>query len=270
MIDYILRKLLYGFAVMLNIVVVVFFLFNVFPADLARMTQGQRNHAQSLEAVRKEFSLDKPIPVQFPYYLNDLLPAGFHQNTALEQQKYAYARLFSISKNNAVALKWPYLRRSYQTLKDVAATLLAVIPHTLILGTTAMIFASFIGIFFGVMAIIMRLSRNAILNVLNQDYIRTKKTKGLDKNSIIYTRALKNAWTPVVTAIAAWFASLLAGSFFVKYIFGYNGLGKAMVDALKTSDFPVVMVTILFIAFIFGVSIPLVDLLYVRLIPRLN
>jgi peptide/nickel transport system permease protein len=350
MISYIFRKLVYGFAVMLGVVVVVFFLFNILPSDPARMTQGQRADVQSLEAVRKEFGLDKPIPVQFAYYLNDLSPIGFHENTVSEQQKYGYAKLFSVNKNDVIALKWPYLRRSYQTRKDVAKTLLEVIPNTLILATTAMIFASFIGIFLGVLAavhqntwidklaisfsiigisapsffagiiiawifgfvlskytglnmsgsltgydpfkgeviiwknlilpmltlglrplaIIVQLTRNAMLDVLGQDYIRTAKAKGLDKNSIIYKHALKNALNPVVTAIATWFASLLAGSFFVEYIFGFNGLGKATVDALETSDFPVVMGAILFIAFIFVVINLLVDLLYVWIDPRVK
>lgn len=350
MINHVLRKLLYGFAVMLGVIVVVFFLFNVLPADPARMTQGQRSDVQSLEAVRKEFGLDKPIPVQFAYYLNDLSPISINQNTKEEQQKYGYVKLFGISKNYVLALKWPYLRRSYQTRKDIAKTLLEVIPNTLILATTAMLFASFIGIFLGVMAavhqntwvdklaisfsiigvsapsffagiiiawvfgfvlskytglnmsgslvsydpfkgevitwknlilpmvtlglrplaIIVQLTRSAMLDVLGQDYIRTAKAKGLDKNSIIYQHALKNALNPVVTAIATWFASLLAGSFFVEYIFGYNGLGKATVDALETSDFPVVMGSILFIAFIFVLINLLVDFLYVWIDPRVK
>ncbi|MGI4727428.1 MAG: ABC transporter permease, partial [Janthinobacterium lividum] len=327
-----------------------FFLFNILPADPARMTQGQRADVQSLEAVRKEFGLDKSIPVQFAYYLNDLSPVGLHENSASEQQKYSYVKLFSIGKNQVIALKWPYLRRSYQTRKDVGKTLLEVIPNTLILAATAMIFASFIGIFLGVLAavhqnswidkaavsfsiigisapsffagiiiawvfgfvlskytglnmsgsltdydpfkgkiivwknlilpmitlglrplaIIVQLTRSEMLTVLSQDYIRTAKAKGLDKNSIIYKHALKNALNPVVTAIATWFASLLAGSFFVEYIFGYNGLGKTTVDALETSDFPVIIGAILFIAFIFVVINLLVDLLYVWIDPRVK
>src|SRR6201990_3254932 len=97
MIAYALRKIGYGLAVMLGVVVVVFFLFNILPVDPARMTQGQRADVQSLQAVRKEFGLDKPIPVQFAYYLNDLSPVGIHLNNAEEQQRYHYARLFPIS-----------------------------------------------------------------------------------------------------------------------------------------------------------------------------
>src|ERR1700756_2342107 len=97
MIGYIIRKIGYSLAVMLGIVVVVFFLFNILPVDPARMTQGQRADVQSLQAVRKEFGLDKPVPVQFLYYMNDLSPIGFHLKTADEQQKYHYLKLFPIS-----------------------------------------------------------------------------------------------------------------------------------------------------------------------------
>ncbi len=350
MIGYILRKIGYGLAVMLGVVVVVFFLFNILPSDPARMTQGQRADVQSLQAVRKEFGLDKSIPVQFAYYLDDLSPIGLHANTPAEQTRYHYVRLFPVSKANVIALKWPYLRRSYQTRKDVATLLLEVIPNTLVLATTAMLFATLIGIFLGVasavnkdtwidklavgfsiigvsapsffagiliawifgfvlskytglnmsgslysydpfrgevmtwknlvlpmvtlalrpLAIIVQLTRGSMLDVLSQDYIRTAKAKGLGRNAIIYHHALKNALNPVVTAIASWFASLLAGSFFVEYIFGYNGLGKATVDALEMSDFPVVMGSILFIAFIFVVINILVDLVYVWIDPRVK
>jgi peptide/nickel transport system permease protein len=109
-----------------------------------------------------------------------------------------------------------------------------------------------------------------MLDVLGQDYIRTARAKGLGERTIIYRHALKNALNPVITGIANWFASLLAGSFFVEYVFGYNGLGKATVDALEMSDFPVVMGSILFIAFIFVVINILVDVLYVWIDPRVK
>src|ERR1700712_1990368 len=103
MIAYLIRKLFYGMAVMLGVVVVVFFLFNVLPVDPARMTQGQRADVQSLQAVRKEFGLDKPIPVQFVYYINDLSPIGIHLNSDAEQQRYHFVRLFTITSGKVIA-----------------------------------------------------------------------------------------------------------------------------------------------------------------------
>jgi peptide/nickel transport system permease protein len=350
MISFLIRKFFYGLAVMLGVAVVVFFLFNILPVDPARMTLGQRADVQSLQAVRKELGLDKPVPVQFAYYINDLSPIGIHGNTKEEQQRYHYAKLFPVSANKVVALKWPYLRRSYQTHREVSALLIEVIPNTLVLAFTAMLFAIIIGVFLGVMsavnqntwidklaigfstlgvsapsffagiiiawifgfelskytglnmsgslysydpfkgeviawrnlilpmvtlglrplAIIVQLTRNAMLDELGKDYIRTAKAKGLSNNAIIYRHALKNALNPVITAVANWFASLLAGSFFVEYVFGYNGLGKTTVDALEMSDFPVVMGSILFIALIFVVISILVDLVYVWVDPRVK
>jgi peptide/nickel transport system permease protein len=350
MISYLIRKIVYGLAVMLGVVVVVFFLFNILPVDPARMTQGQRADVQSLQAVRAEFGLDKPVPVQFAYYINDLSPIGIHLNTPAEQERYGYAKLFSISDQKVIALKWPYLRRSYQTSKDVTKLLMEVVPNTLILAFTSMLFAITIGVFLGVisavnqntwidkvavafstlgisapsffagiviawlfgflwsdytglnmsgslysydpfkgqvmtrknlilpmvtlglrpLAIIVQLTRNAMLDVLGQDYIRTAKAKGLSNNAVIYRHALKNALNPVITAVANWFASLMAGSFFVEYVFGYNGLGKATVNALEMSDFPVIMGSILFIAFIFVVINILTDVVYVWADPRVK
>ncbi len=350
MLRYLFRKIGYSLAVMLGIVVVVFFLFNILPVDPARMTQGQRSDVQSLEAVRKEFGLDKPLPVQFAYYLNDLSPIGVHERTTEEKERYGYVQLVPISKTHALCLKWPYLRRSYQTHKEVAALLIEVIPNTLALATVAMLIAIVIGIFLGVLsavhqntwidrlavsfsvlgistpsffagiviawlfgfvwsrytglsmtgslysydpfkgevmtwsniilpavtlglrplAIIVQLTRSSMLEVLSQDYIRTAKAKGLDSNTIVYRHALPNALNPVITAIANWFASLMAGSFFVEYVFGYNGLGKVTVDALEMSDFPVIIGSILFIAFIFVVINILVDIVYVWIDPRVK
>lgn len=350
MLRYALQKIMYGLAVLAGIIVVVFFLFNILPGDPARMTQGQRSDVQSLEAVRKEFGLDKPIPVQFAYYVNDLLPIALHETDSAARAKYHYVEILPVSEAKSLVIKWPYLRRSYQTKRDVSNILAETIPNTFILATTAMIFATVLGIFLGVisavnkdtwidrsanafailgisspsffagiiiawlfgfvlgdytglnmsgslynydpfrgevmnwknlilpmitlglrpLAIIVQLTRSAMLDVLSQDYIRTARAKGLSSRQVIYGHALKNALNPVITAISGWFASLLAGSFFVEYIFGYNGLGKATVDALELSDFPVVMGSILFVAFIFVIINILVDIAYAFIDPRVK
>ncbi len=346
---YALKKISYGLVVMAGVIIVVFVLFNVLPGDPARMTLGQRADVQSLEAVRKEFGLDRSRPAQFILFINDLSPLSFHEETADDQQKYHYLKLLSFNKNVFV-LKWPYLRRSYQTKREVTTILSETVPNTIILATTAMLFATLVGVFLGVisavhkdtwidrsanafailgvsapsffagiiiawlfgfllapltglnmsgslytydpfngevltlknlilpmvtlalrpLAIIVQLTRSAMLDVFSQDYIRTARAKGLGRNAIIYKHALKNAMNPVITAISSWFASLLAGSFFVEYIFGYNGLGRITVKALEMSDFPVVMGSILFIALVFVIINILVDVLYAFADPRVK
>ena len=120
------------------------------------------------------------------------------------------------------------------------------------------------------LAVIIQLMRNSLLEVLNQDYIRTARAKGLNEFQIIKNHALKNAMNPVVTAISGWFASMLAGAVFVEYIFGWNGLGKEIVNALNTLDLPVIMGAVLVIATLFVMINIIVDLIYVWLDPKVK
>ena len=120
------------------------------------------------------------------------------------------------------------------------------------------------------LAVVIQLMRNSLLEVLNQDYIRTAKAKGLSMYKIIKTHALKNSLNPVVTAVSGWFASLLAGAVFVEYIFNWNGLGKEIVNALNTLDLPVIMGSVLVIATMFIVINILVDIIYGWLDPRIR
>lgn len=120
------------------------------------------------------------------------------------------------------------------------------------------------------LAIITQLTRSAMLDVLNQDYIRTAYAKGLSKRMVIWKHGLRNALNPVITAITGWFAELLAGAFFVEYIFGWKGIGKVTVDALEKLDYPVVMGSVLLSALIFVLVNILADILYGVVDPRVR
>ena len=120
------------------------------------------------------------------------------------------------------------------------------------------------------LAIITQLTRSSMLDVLDQDYIRTAYAKGLQKRTVIWKHALRNALNPVVTAITGWFAELLAGAFFIEYIFGWKGIGKVTVDALEKLDFPVVMGSVLITATFFIIINILADVLYGIIDPRVR
>ncbi|MDB5201124.1 MAG: transporter permease [Ferruginibacter sp.] len=120
------------------------------------------------------------------------------------------------------------------------------------------------------LAVITQLSRSSMLDVLGQDYIRTAYAKGLSTRKVILKHALRNAMNPVITAVTGWFAELLAGAFFVEYIFGWKGLGKITVDALEKLDYPVVMGAVLLSAFIFILINMLADLFYRLVDPRVR
>ena len=119
------------------------------------------------------------------------------------------------------------------------------------------------------LAIFSQLTRASVLDVLPRDYIRTAKAKGVTPARILTRHLLRNSMIPVVTAISGWFASLLAGTFFVEFIFNWKGLGKVTVDALENSDLPVVMGSVIMVALIFVVVNVLVDILYSVLDPRI-
>ena len=120
------------------------------------------------------------------------------------------------------------------------------------------------------LAIITQLTRSAMLDVLDQDYMRTAYAKGLSKRKVVWKHGLKNALNPVITAVTGWFAELLAGAFFVEYIFGWQGLGKVTVDALEKLDYPVVMGAVLIAATFFILVNILADILYGWVDPRVR
>jgi peptide/nickel transport system permease protein len=120
------------------------------------------------------------------------------------------------------------------------------------------------------LAIITQLTRSSMLDVLDQDYIRTAYAKGLRRRTVIWRHGLRNALNPVITAVTGWFAELLAGAFFVEYIFGWRGIGKVTVEALEKLDFPVVMGSVLVSAAFFIVINIVADVLYGIVDPRVR
>lgn len=346
MFRYLLKRIGYGILVMLGIVVLVFLLFQGF-GDPSRLIMGQRADAATQENIRKELYLDQPKWRQFVLYLNDVSPISVHSEDEI-RQKQLKGVFFGGEKK--FTLKVPYLRRSYQTRKDVWDIIMIALPRTILLAVAAMVIATIIGIPLGVMAavkkdtwldtssifvsvlgisapsffmgiviaylfgfvlsaytglhmtgslydvdpfegrtlqlqnlilpaitlgirplaIITQLTRSAMLDVLTQDYIRTAYAKGLSRRVVIWKHALRNALNPVITAITGWFAELLAGAFFVEYIFGWNGIGKLTVDALEKLDFPVVMGSVLVSSFFFIIVNILADLLYGIVDPRVR
>lgn len=120
------------------------------------------------------------------------------------------------------------------------------------------------------LAVVTQLMRNALLEVLSMDYIRTAYAKGLNTWQVVIKHALKNALNPVITALSGWFAGMLAGAVFVEQIFGWNGLGKQMVEALNTLDLPVITGGVLVISIGFIITNIIIDGIYHLLDPRIN
>lgn len=346
MLSYLVKKLFYGFLVLFGVVVLVFFLFQGF-GDPSRLVLGQTGDSATIQNIKKELYLDQPKWKQFLYYLNDVSPIAIHSSDDIASKQL---KGIFIGGQTKIALKVPYLRRSYQSKRSVLTVLLEALPGTMLLAFSAMFIATIFGILLGVLAavkqntwwdtsaiftsvlgisapsffmgiviaylfgfvlsnisglhmtgslyaidpftgrypeiknlilpsitlgirplaIITQLTRSSMLDVLDQDYIRTAYAKGLNSRVVIFKHALRNALNPVITAITGWFAELLAGAFFVEYIFGWKGIGKITVDALEKLDFPIVMGSVLITATFFIVINLLADVLYGIVDPRVR
>lgn len=120
------------------------------------------------------------------------------------------------------------------------------------------------------LAIVVSLTRSALLDALSQDYIRTAYAKGLSNFQVVIKHGLRNALNPILTAITGWFASLMAGAVFVEYVFDWKGIGVVIVDALDKYDLPVIMGAVLFISFVLILVNILVDIFYALLDPRVR
>lgn len=158
MLRYTLKRLLYGLLVLLGVVTLVFFLFNILPGDPARMMLGQRADAESIEIINRDLGRDKPVGLQYLNYLNDLLPLSLHNNTDpssyfyLDPDKYApFTTLLTVGHTSLV-LKAPYLRRSYQSKRKVSEIIAAAFPQTALLAVVALGFALVLGIILGILS----------------------------------------------------------------------------------------------------------------------
>ncbi len=151
MIRYILKRLLYGLLVLVGATVIVFFIFNVLPGDPVAMMAGQRTDVTTREAIAKDLGLFEPLHVQLYLYMRDLSPISIHENTDKEQAKYEYKKILPIGQK-VLVVKTPYLRRSFQTNKKVSEIIWENLEGTFWLAIAAMIFATFFGILFGVLA----------------------------------------------------------------------------------------------------------------------
>ncbi len=160
---------------MFGVVTVVFMLFTVLPGDPARMMLGQRADISSVTAIQKELGLDRPLHKQYLHYLNDISPVSIHKHSKseslvfLDTETYSFKPLVSTSVYSLV-LKRPYLRRSYQSDREVWEILRTSFPNTLLLASVSILFAMFIGVITGIYISFRRkpwLTRSAlVLSVL--------------------------------------------------------------------------------------------------------
>jgi peptide/nickel transport system permease protein len=161
LLNYIFQKIFYGFLTLFGVVTVIFLLFSVLPGDPARMMLDQREDSDQLQAIKHKYGFDKPLTLQYVYYLNDLSPVSLHSKnpddyTNLNKQYYTFVKLLSTS-NYTLVLKYPYLRTSFQKNGQKVSSIIAnTLPNTAILAVAAISIAIVIGILLGIFSAIFK------------------------------------------------------------------------------------------------------------------
>ncbi len=306
MLRYLLGRLGYTVLMLLGVVTVSFFLVRAIPGDPARVMLGQRADEATLQALREQYGFNRPLYVQYWRYLERLAMGDLGRSIASNRPVLEIV----LDRLPATALLATVAMVIATVLGIVLGVLSAVRANTWLdtatmalaqfgISLPSIVMAIFLMVLFGQvlpwfpiagyvdrgieylvlpavtlgirpLAIIARVTRSSMLEVLGQDYIRTARAKGLPSSRVIVVHALRNALNPVVTTVGTWFAGLLAGAYFVEYIFNWPGIGSAAFDAITKLDYPVIQGTVLFTAAVFVIVNFFSDVLYAMLDPRVE
>jgi ABC-type dipeptide/oligopeptide/nickel transport system permease component len=306
MLAYIARRGAAALGVLFGVATVTFVLNFVLPGDPARLLAGQRADAETIAAIRQQLGLDQPLPVQYVRFLGRLLQGDLGRSYVTNRPVLEII----LERFPATALLTVSSMLLATVLGVLLGVLAAVRPNSwldtllMLLVLVGISVPSFVAgllvlLLFGVvlgwfpiagyidqgweylvlpmltlalrpMSIIARMTRSSMLEVLGQEYIRTALAKGVPTGRVLLRHALRNALNPVVTTVSAWFAGLLAGAFFVEYIFNWPGIGSVAIAAIEKLDYPLIQGTVLFAAVVFVVVNAIVDVLYAVVDPRVQ
>jgi peptide/nickel transport system permease protein len=306
MLAYIARRGVAALGVLFGVATVTFVLNFVLPGDPARLLAGQRADAETIAAIRQQLGLDQPLPVQYVRFLGRLLQGDLGRSYVTNRPVLEII----LERFPATALLTVSSMLLATVLGVLLGVLAAVRPNSwldtllMLLALVGISVPSFVAgllvlLLFGVvlgwfpiagyidqgweylvlpmltlalrpMSIIARMTRSSMLEVLGQEYIRTALAKGVPTGRVLLRHALRNALNPVVTTVSAWFAGLLAGAFFVEYIFNWPGIGSVAIAAIEKLDYPLIQGTVLFAAVVFVVVNAIVDVLYAVVDPRVQ
>ena len=301
---YIFRRLLHSALTLLGITLFTFVLLRLVPGDPARLILPENAPPAEVSHMRKLLGLDEPLYVQYYLYMRDLARADFgtsfqYSVPAIELVLERLPETIRLSLSAialTVALAVPAgivaaVRR--QTLFDFGAMLAAIFGQSIPnfwLGLMLILLFSVnmhwlpvsgastwlhyvlptITLAAYLMALVARLTRSSMLEVLRQDYVRTARAKGLAQRVVLWRHALKNAAIPIVTVVGMQIGTLLGGAVVTETIFNWPGIGKLVIDAIWRRDYPIVQAVLLLSAFAFVAINLLVDLLYTYLDPRIR
>lgn len=303
MLKYILKRLALLIPILIGVTFIVFALLYLSPGDPARAILGRSAPQEAVDALRGEMGLNDPFIVQYGRFLYDLV---IHRN--LGTSYLTKAPVFSaLAQVIPYTIELTLLGMSIAIVLGMSLGVLSAVKKytwidhlTNVFGLAGLSMPTFwlglmLILFFSVqlnllpssgfetpaqkilpafalsaqsIAIILRMTRSSMLDVLNQDYIRTARAKGLRQSRVVIIHALKNTMMPVATSIGLQIGGLFGGAVLTETIFSIPGVGRLMVDSIKTRDYPLVLGGVLFIALSYSLINLLVDILYGFIDPK--
>lgn len=309
MYKYVLKRLLMLIPVLLGVTFIVFFILNLSPGDPAAMILGDQASAEALEMKREELGLNDPLLVRYGNYIWDMLHGdlgvSYKNNLSVWDQvieRFPNTAILAIAGILvALVIGIPTgiisAKKQYTAIDNCSMVLaligvampnfwfglLMVIIFSLTLGwlpsqgmgaggvdllKSLVLPALTLGT--GSAATITRMTRSSMLEVIRQDYISTARAKGVSEKKITFRHMLRNAMIPIVTAVGLQFGTLLGGAMLTETVFSWPGLGRLMVDSIKSKDIPMVLGSVIFLAIMFTVVNLIVDLIYAFIDPRIK
>lgn len=304
MTGYIIRRLLLAIPVLLGVSILVFAIIRFIPGDPARAIAGVHASPHYIEQVRRELLLDEGLHIQYFVYLSNLLRGDLGRSTFTRRPVITELRerfpntvmltltamviativgmgagIISASKRNSVfdnvsmmfslvgvAAPVFWLGVMLQLLFSVR---LGWLPSGGMRGISSFVLpAMTLGL--ATAALIARITRSSMLEVLRQDFITTARAKGLSERVVIFKHALKSAFIPIITVMGLQFGGLLGGAVLTETVFSWPGIGRLLVDSILARDYPVVQGTVLLLAVMFVLINLAVDITYAFLDPRIN
>jgi peptide/nickel transport system permease protein len=304
MADFFITRLLSAALVVLGVVLIVFFLIHMIPGDPVDAILGESARLADREALRRELGLDQPLLVQLMEYLSRLLQSDLGNSLQSKQPvasllaeripatlqlalaAMACALLIALPLGILAAVKrgqsWDWGAMGFSSLGVSIPNFwlgpILILCFSLWLGWTPVsgrdslssLILPAITLGTGFAAILARMIRSSLLEVLGEDYVRTARAKGLDESHVIWRHALRNAWLPVVTLIGLQLGALLGGAVVTEVVFDWPGIGSLMIDAIHKRDYPVVQGCVLFVSLCYVLINTLTDLVYGLIDPRIQ
>ena len=304
MIRRVIKRLWGVLPVVFGVLVLTFLLLHLVPGDPVDVMLGESAAVADRAQLRAELGLDQSLPVQFVQYLKHLAHGDFgrsiHSGQAvsslLAERLPATLKLAILALLIALLVWLPLgiiaalrARQWPDTVATLFSLSLSAMPHFWLGPLLMLLFGLWLGwlpisgmtpasaiilpaltLGFGLSAILTRMTRASLLEVLSEDFVRTARAKGLSESHVILRHALRAALLPVVTVVGLQMGSLLAGTVITETVFGWDGLGRLLVESIEKRDYPVTQACVLVIALTYVLVNICTDIAYQRLDPRVR